>query len=76
MPELQQYLLAGPPAVLRPLLDLLGADPETAVHAVTRDARTDPTRLVVSMDPARADAWRVALGGVPLTIEPDAVLDL
>jgi hypothetical protein len=72
---LEQFVVAGPPGVLRPLLDILEADPETAVHSVTRNGQTDPERLVISIDPVRADAMRTALGAMVL-IEPDEPLIL
>ncbi|MBO3085666.1 hypothetical protein [Cellulomonas fengjieae] len=75
VPRTEQFIVAGPPGVLRPLLDLLEADPETAVTGVTRNDQTDPERLTISIDPARAAAMRTALGTLVL-IEPDEPLIL
>lgn len=76
MPEpFQRYLIAGDPRWLRPLLDILNTDRETTVHGVTRNDQGDPERLVVTMDPARAEAFQVGLGP-QIIIEPDDILDL
>ena len=66
--ELGRFLLAGDPALLRPLLDILAADPSVAVLSV--GTRPEPDHLVVAMDSARAQALSVALGG-RLAVEPD-----
>lgn len=71
----EQFVVAGPSGVLRALLDLLEADPETAVTGVTRNERTDPERLVISIDPQRAAAMQAALGTL-VVIEPDQPLIL
>jgi hypothetical protein len=65
-----RFLIAGPPARLRAILELLAEDPTVLIRAVAPTAGTDPERLVVSMDPHRAEALRTALGGL-VTIEPD-----
>ena len=76
MPQpFEQFIIAGDPSVLKPMLDILTADAESAVISVSRNHMTDPERLVVSMDPARAAALQVALGALVL-IEPDDLLDL
>jgi hypothetical protein len=71
----EQFIIAGDPSVLKPVLDILNADPESAVISVSRNNMTDPERLVVSMDPSRAAALQVALGALVL-IEPDDLLNL
>jgi len=71
----EQFIIAGDPSVLKPMLDILNADPESAVISVSRNNMTDPERLVVSMDPSRAAALQAALGALIL-IEPDDLLDL
>jgi hypothetical protein len=63
-----RLILAGQPAVLRPLLDILAADPEVAV--ISTGGRPEPDRLVVAMDSARARALSIALGN-RLAVEPD-----
>ena len=76
MPQpFEQFLIAGDPSVIRPLLDILNADTESAVLSVSRNNQHDPERLVVSMDPTRAAALKAAFGAVVL-IEPDDLLDL
>lgn len=70
---LERFIISGQPGVLRPLLDLLEHDPETAVHQVTRNSQSDPEQLLVSIDSARAVAMAAALGTLA-TIENDAVL--
>jgi hypothetical protein len=72
---LEQFIIAGDPSVMKPMLDILNADPESAVLAVSRNHQTDPERLVVSMDPSRAAALQTALGALVL-IEPNDLLDL
>lgn len=74
MANVDQFIINGPVAALRPLLDLLHANPETAVLAVTRNDQADPERVVVSMDPARAAALSAALKGLAIVIEPDEFL--
>jgi hypothetical protein len=66
-----RFVIAGQPAVLRPLLDILAADPEVAVISV--GAQAGPDRLVVAMDSARARALSTALGN-RLAVEPDQEL--
>ncbi len=76
MPQsFEQFIIAGDPSVIRPVLDILNADPESAVVSVSRNHQTDPERLVVSMDPSRAAALQTALGALVI-IEPDDLLDL
>jgi hypothetical protein len=67
-----RFIIAGQPSVLRPLLDILAADPEVAVISV--GAQIEPERLVVAMDSARAQALSVALGN-RLIVEPDEELN-
>ncbi len=69
----EPFVVAGPPDVLRPLLELLEADPRATVTAVARDARSDPERLCVALAPGRAAALQSALGGLVL-VEPDLPL--
>jgi hypothetical protein len=66
-----RFVIAGRPSVLRPLLDILAADPEVAVISV--GAQAEPERLVVAMDGARARALSTALGP-RLLVEPDEEL--
>lgn len=68
--DADRFLVAGPAAVLVPLLDILTADRGTEVLSVSRSGAGDPRRLVVRLDPARAEAMAVALGGL-VTVEPD-----
>jgi hypothetical protein len=72
---LEQFIIAGDPSIMKPMLDIFNADPESAVLAVSRNSQTDPERLVVSMDPDRAAALQAAFGALVL-IEPDNPLDL
>jgi hypothetical protein len=72
-PGVGRFLLAGEPGLLRPLLDILAADPEVAVISV--GTRPEPDRLVVAMDSARAQALSVAFGN-RLAVEPDQDLTL
>lgn len=72
---LERFLITGQPAVLRPLLDLLEHDPETAVHSVTRNGQSDPELLVVSIDSARAAAMGTALGSMALIESDEPLLD-
>jgi hypothetical protein len=67
-----RFIIAGQPSVLRPLLDILAADPEVAVISV--GAQVEPERLVVAMDSARAQALSMALGN-RLIVEPDEELN-
>jgi hypothetical protein len=67
-----RFIIAGQPSVLRPLLDILAADPEVAVISV--GAHVEPERLVVAMDSARAQALSMALGN-RLLVEPDEELN-
>jgi hypothetical protein len=71
---LERFIVAGPPNILRPLLDIFQADPETAVHSVARNDQTDPERLVISIDPHRAAAIGAALKSL-IVIEPDEPLN-
>lgn len=71
----EQFIIAGDTSVIKPMLDILNADPESAVLSVSRNTQTDPERLVVSMDPSRAAALQAALGALVL-IEPDDPLNL
>lgn len=70
---LERFIIIGQPGVLRPLLDLLEHDPETAVHQVTRNNQTEPEQLLVSIESARAAAMAAALGTL-VTIENDPLL--
>ena len=65
-----QFLIAGEPPVLGPLLDLLTADPDTDVVSVSRGPAGELRRLVVAMDPVRASALGVAFGDA-VQVEPD-----
>jgi len=70
-----QFLIAGAPPVLAPLLDLLTADPDTDVLSVSRSPQGELRRLVVAMSPDRASALGAALGN-SVQVEPDDVLPL
>jgi hypothetical protein len=70
MSKAEQFIIAGQPALLGPLLEILKTDPEVAVLYTATNRSGAPTRLVVSMDPHRARALGVALGG-RLIVEPD-----
>jgi hypothetical protein len=59
--EVEQHIITGQAAVLRPLLDILEADPETAVVSVHLNSQAEPDRLVVVMAQNRADALGAAL---------------
>jgi hypothetical protein len=72
---LDRFIITGQPSVLKPLLDLLERDPETAVHTVARGDQDVPERLVISTDPERAAAIKTALGSLIL-MDPDDPLDL
>jgi hypothetical protein len=65
----EQFIVAGLPDVVGPLLSLLATDPDAEVVSVAGPP-TAPERLVVVMDPERAVAFAQALGGRVL-IEPD-----
>jgi hypothetical protein len=69
VPEIERFVIAGQPSVLRPLLDILAADPEVSVISVA-SPQADPERLVVAMNSARAQALSQALGS-RLIVEPD-----
>jgi hypothetical protein len=71
--EVGQFLIAGSPPVLAPLLDLLTADPDTDVVSVSRSPQGELRRLVVTMAPDRAAALGAALGDA-VQVEPDQVL--
>jgi len=71
--EVGQFLIAGTPPVLAPLLDLLTADPGTEVVSVSRSPQGELRRLVVSMAPDRAAALGAALGDA-VQVEADEVL--
>jgi hypothetical protein len=71
-PAVQAFIVAGASDVLRPLLELVVADPDATVTAVS-GPETARERLVVEIDPDRANALSVALGSRVL-IEPDAPL--
>lgn len=73
--DVGQFLIAGEPPVLAPLLDLLTADPDTDVLSVSRSPQGELRRLVVAMDPDRASALGTALGG-NIVVEPNDVLPL
>jgi hypothetical protein len=68
-----QFLIAGAPPVLAPLLDLLTADPDTDVVSVARSPQGELRRLVVTMTPERASALTAAFGD-DVQVEPDEVL--
>jgi hypothetical protein len=68
-----QFLIAGAPPVLAPLLDLLTADPDADVVSVSRGPQGELRRLVVSMTPDRAAALGTAFGGA-VQVEADQVL--
>lgn len=70
MTEPAQFIIVGDPIVLRPLLDIFGTDKDVSVVSTANDSRTDPVRLVVAMEPARAQALSIALGSL-VVIEPD-----
>lgn len=65
----KQFIVAGLPDVVGPLLSLLATDPDAEVVSVAGPP-TAPERLVVVMEPERAVAFAQALGGRVL-IEPD-----
>ena len=69
MADGEQFIVAGPPDAVGPLLSLLTTDPEADVVSVAGPP-TAPERLVVVMEPERAAAFAQALGGRVL-IEPD-----
>ena len=71
-PVVQAFIVAGTPDLLRPLLEFFVADPDATVTSVS-GPETAPERLVVEIDPDRANALSVALGSRVL-IEPDAPL--
>jgi hypothetical protein len=71
--EVGQFLIAGPPPVLAPLLDLLTADPDTDVVSVSRSPQGELRRLVVTMTQDRATALGAAFAGA-VDVEPDQVL--
>jgi hypothetical protein len=71
--EVGQFLIAGLPPVLAPLLDLLSADPDTDVVSVSRSPQGELRRLVVSMPQDRAAALGSAFGDA-VQVEPDQVL--
>lgn len=71
--EVGQFLIAGPPPVLAPLLDLLTADADTDVVSVSRSPQGELRRLVVTMTQDRATALGAAFGGA-VQVEPDQVL--
>jgi hypothetical protein len=68
----EQFIVAGTPDIIGPLLAILTADPETTVTSVSGPA-TQPERLSVAIAPGRAMALSAALEGLVL-IEPDAPL--
>lgn len=68
-----QYLVAGPPAVLLGLLEVLPAVPGTTVVSVSRDGAGVVQRFVVRMDAVREQALASALAGV-VDIEDDAAV--
>jgi len=68
--EVEQRIITGQPAVLRPLLDILEADPETAVVSVHLNQHAEPDRLVVIIAATRADALETALSPL-VSIVPD-----
>ena len=73
MSTIERFIIAGAPTVLRPLLDILAGDLDVNLVSVTGPGPS-PERLVVEMDPDRADALSLALGD-RLVIERDAVID-
>lgn len=66
----EPFIVAGPPNILRPLLEIFQADRETTVHDVARNNQTDPEILFISMERQRVDAFRAALRSL-VTIEDD-----
>ena len=66
----ERFIIAGTPTVLGPLLDILAGDLDVNLVSVTGPAPA-PERLVVEMDPDRAEALGRALGD-RLLIERDA----
>lgn len=74
MADVQQRIVTGRAAVLRPLLDILEAHPETAVVSVHLNRQAEPDRLVVAMAPARADALHIALSPLIELFHDDALL--
>lgn len=70
----QPFVVAGTPDLVRPLLDILRADPNVTITSVS-GSESAPERFVIEIDPNRANALSVALGGRVL-IEPDAPLVL
>jgi hypothetical protein len=67
-----RFILAGSPALLRALVEVITQDPETELVAIS-GPETAPERIVAVMSPERADLLRRALGS-QLTIEPDEFL--
>lgn len=73
MSTLERFIIAGAPTVLRPLLEILAGDLDVHLVSVAGPAPT-PERLVVEMEPDRADALSRALGD-RLLIERDDLID-
>ena len=73
MPDHERFIIAGPPAVVEPLVDAISRDPEVTVIEGPHGGPAGPERFVVSMTADLALGLRSALGPV-LTIEPDEPL--
>jgi hypothetical protein len=72
--EMDRYILAGSPALIRALVEVFTNDPELELVAISGPAAA-PERIVANMSPERADLLRRALGG-QLIVEPDEPLQL
>lgn len=73
MPDHERLIVAGPPAIVGPLVDSLARDPEVTLVDVAPGGPAGPDRFVVALPTERATALRAALGSA-LTIEPDEPL--
>jgi hypothetical protein len=71
--ERDRYILAGSPALIRALVEVITNDPELELVAVSGPTAA-PERIVVNMSQERADLLGRALGG-QLTIEPDHLIE-
>jgi hypothetical protein len=72
MPGNEQFVIAGDPAVLAALVELLRAVPDASVVSAG-DGNTPARRIVVALPPERAALLSQALGGA-VQIESDQLL--
>jgi hypothetical protein len=73
VPDRERFIVAGPPAIVGPLVETLARDPQATLVDVAPGEPAGPERFVVALTADRAAALQAALGAA-LTIERDEPL--